>query len=276
MTVLAEASVFLSGVPISMMMLITIATLFYSIVFQPRPGLYLPTGLALLASAPKLNRSTLIQIVASLLIYSAAGGASRLLLRIFPVAALAGVVGLVSFEAINEAFDLSNSPLAKRIEDLSNLSLDAKRSGEIAVSQRFYEAEVILDGFESESSPVTWLLGYGGGATFDMSTSRDMSVKGAALLGESQVHNIHFMVMAFLFRHGLIGLGLICYFMVALAAELVARVASSRRNGPDDFGLIAAVTGLLVLIDGFFASSHFVINPILPYLAAYLDHDHGA
>jgi hypothetical protein len=82
----------------------------------------------------------------------------------------------------------------------------------VSILQRFVEAEVVIQYWTQ--SIFTFLFGMGPGATIDGTTFFiDDSVLNSALLGSNQIHNIHLLPVAFIFRYGMVGLfffGVLC------------------------------------------------------------------
>jgi hypothetical protein len=250
---------------------VLIVSLLYNLAFRNAMTEIVILAAPLLLHLKEMNRTTLLQILAAGAQFAFAGGAQRLLLRALPMVGLGMVLALTMSKDVGKMLDISESPLGQRLSQISEISFDPQESKEVAVSQRFYEAQAVLSEYD-EASPLTWLIGFGAGATFDMKDSRDDSVRAGSILGESRVHNIHLLPVAFFFRHGLFGLSLIVYFAVVAVANFVnvgRRAAIGHTSG---FELIAAVFIVQALIEGMAAASHFVTNPVVAFMAAYSDH----
>jgi hypothetical protein len=250
---------------------VLIVSLLYNLAFRNAMTEVVILAAPLLLHLKEMNRTTLVQVLAAAAQFAFAGGAHRLLIRSLPVLCLGVVLALTLSKSAGRMLDISESPLGQRLSQISEFSFDPQASKEVAVSQRFYEAQAVLSEYD-DAGPLTWLIGFGAGSTFDMKDSRDDSVRAGSILGENRVHNIHLLPVAFFFRHGLLGLTLIVYFAVVAVATFInvgRRAAIGRASG---FELIAAVFIVQALIEGMAAASHFVTNPVVAFMAAYSDH----
>lgn len=250
---------------------VLIVSLLYNLAFRNAFIEVVILGAPLLLHLREMNRTTLVQIVAAFGQFALAGGGRRLMMRSLPIVCVGAILALAVSDNAARMLNLEDSPLGQRLAQLSEISTDPGESSEVAVSQRFYEAQAVLEEYNG-ASPLTWLIGFGAGATFDMKDSRDDSVRAGSILGESRVHNIHFLPVAFFFRHGLIGASLIAYFALTAGANFVGVVRGAARGRVRGFELIAAVFIAQALIEGTAAASHFVTNPLVAFFAAYTDH----
>jgi hypothetical protein len=250
---------------------VLIVTALYCVAFQTAWVEVAILTAPLVLHLKEMNRTTLVQFALAAAQFAFAGGGTRMLIRSLPILAIGSVVAVAALPEVAKMVDLTDSPLGQRLSQLSGISMNSRNSEEVAVSQRFYEAEAVLEEYK-EASLLTWLFGFGAGATFDMKNSRDDSVRAGSILGENRVHNIHFLPVAFFFRHGLLGLSLIAYFGAVAVANFLDVARRTRAGLTGGFELIAAVFIVQALIEGIAAASHFVTNPAVALFAAYSDH----
>lgn len=80
----------------------------------------------------------------------------------------------------------------------------------LSIKQRFDEAEIVIDYWLS--NPMNFIFGGGMGATISGFSLKDAGVIDAALLGESNIHNIHLLPFSLILRHGIFGI--IIFFLL--------------------------------------------------------------
>ena len=160
--------------------ILLIVSLFYNLTFGGHPAASFMMALPLLMNLRDWNRTILTTVLLSIVLYLVVGG----IFRLGKFLAVAAAVALVASGPLFVAFDLGNSRLGQRISEMTDFDLDPHASKEIAVSQRFFEAEAVFDEFR-KATPFAYLTGFGVGATFDMQGSRDDSVKDGAILGRA-------------------------------------------------------------------------------------------
>lgn len=89
-----------------------------------------------------------------------------------------------------------------------------------SISQRIIEVEVVIDYWTE--NVISFLFGLGSGATIDGSKFyTDGSVLNSALLGSRNIHNIHILPFALIFRYGLIGLLLFCLLLLTVYKSFI-------------------------------------------------------
>lgn len=263
--VVAIVFVLIGRTPPSLFTSLIIATLTVEVATSPRWRYATLLAISLLVQLPLMNRATLLQIVfaVAVLIYIRRDRLATTLVRL-------GVLGLIVMIAL--AFiDLENSRFLWRMTELiSFLSGEDRPAQQIAILQRFYEADRVIDEVRGSS---LWhaFLGFGSGATVDMSSSMDNSVKGSAILGASRVHNIHFLPIALYYRHGIMGLIVLGMFISRVGRSMYHSIRSTATLSAQPHFAILAMTFFLSIINGMFASSHFLTNFTLPVFAALLD-----
>ncbi|MDZ5784217.1 YveK family protein [Marinococcus luteus] len=157
--------------------------------------------------------------------------------------------------------DFYATALGRRIEVMMGLggSSGISLGEDVTIGQRLYEVEVIVETLGS--NPLFWLFGYGAGGTIDMSGSLDPSVTSAALLGMTEVHNVHFLHGALLFRYGLFGL--------AVVAGLVWRLFTTAVKYDDHSLIFANLLALSLIVYSYSSSSYLLVEPLLWFLLAW-------
>jgi hypothetical protein len=90
----------------------------------------------------------------------------------------------------------------------------------VSITQRLIEAEVVIQYWTQNI--FTFLFGIGPGATIDGTIFFiDDSVLNSALLGSNQIHNIHLLPFAFIFRYGMVGLFFFSVLCIVLYNSLI-------------------------------------------------------
>lgn len=220
---------------------------------------------SILIQLPALNRATLVQLMVAFLFitFVRRHKLAKTWLRLLPLA-LFIIIGL-SF------IDLQNTRLSRRLAEAAVfVSGEGQPSGQIAILQRFFEAKAVIETVGAGNT-LHMILGFGSGATIDMSYSADTAVKGAALMGADKVHNIHILPFAFYYRHGILGLALIGLLSLRSVRSLRSTLKSPSILATKPHLCLAALVLVLSLVNGFFASSHFITSFYLPFFAAILD-----
>lgn len=238
-----------------------LAVTFVSLYVKDKPWGILFTVLPLALQIPQLNRATLLQFALVLLI-----GAFTMTFRARWLAWLA-VLALVAAPFLTQV-DWQHSLLLQRLNGLQGLVTSGE--GGTAIEQRLYEQEAVQAAYET-AGPLTWALGFGSGATLDMSGSSDASVQNAALLGAEDVHNIHLLPVAMLYRFGLAGVLLVLGFALVTLARLVGVLRTPVRDASYYLRLMAVTYLLASLIAGFFATNQWFANPFVFGFMALMD-----
>jgi len=109
----------------------------------------------------------------------------------------------------------ASSPLATRISQILVImekGVDYESPEMISFAQRIVEVNLVIDNWVK--SPLYWPFSTGLGSVIDGKLLIDDSVTGSALLGASNVHNIHILPFALIHKYGFIGL--IIFFLIAI------------------------------------------------------------
>jgi O-antigen ligase len=138
-----------------------------------------------------------------------------------------------------------------------------------------YEKQVIMDMFYDK--PLMLLTGYGFGAYFDMKDSLDIWLIESQLFGAEQVHNVHFLHMALLFRFGIIGLALYFCILIFVIRRLLGLRKNTTIENKDQF-FISAFGALYIISATAFAStasSTFFVDPLIGFSLACVGFYHN-
>lgn len=136
----------------------------------------------------------------------------------------------------------------------------------IATAQRFYEANLVIEDY-NDANTIEYMFGKGFGRTLDMSQSSDSSVGGAALEGEKEVNNVHFLPFAIFHKMGFLGLTFLLLTFIYLITIFINDVVGGRRSKTLLFCYI-------YLFSLFFyaapASNYLIANPYFAMVFGYL------
>ncbi|MEK4870726.1 hypothetical protein [Niallia sp. FSL W8-1348] len=150
-------------------------------------------------------------------------------------------------------WEFMSTPLGRRIYNTLIVFADNSVSKDISIQQRLFEVKAVLDSLGN--NPLKWIFGVGLGGTLDMSTSLDTSVQSAALLGEADVHNVHILPAATVFRFGLVGL----LVVTAIFFNIIKTLFKTK----DPTAFVFAFAGFAIIIFSLSASSFMITEPIL-------------
>jgi len=130
---------------------------------------------------------------------------------------------------------------------------------DISTNQRLYEADVVMNKLASEK-PISFFFGLGNGATLDLSQTPDETIKAVYEGNLDQVHCIHLLPFAILYRQGLVGI--FQYFVLFLALFMCIRhLLNTAKNAA--FVLQTEILALylfVMIIGAFLSASHFSVN----------------
>lgn len=128
-----------------------------------------------------------------------------------------------------------------------------------SMNQRTYEAEVVLDNFRNKLLALP--LGFGNGATIDLSESTDITMRSVYGDKITKVHFIHLLPFAILYRQGLLGISMFIFLSLAIIVSFI----KMRRyfKTLDEHAIITEIFFLnvfMMLAAGILASAHFFID----------------
>ena len=130
---------------------------------------------------------------------------------------------------------------------------------DISTNQRLYEADMVMNKLASEK-PISFFFGLGNGATLDLSQTPDETIKAVYEGNLDQVHCIHLLPFAILYRQGLVGI--LQYFVLFLALLMCIRhLLNTAKNTA--FVLQTEILALylfVMIIGAFLSASHFSVN----------------
>lgn len=221
----------------------------------------------ILIMTPFLNRTAplavILLIILTLSIMVLRGKIIKTFKIILPTTFILIISGLlISNISLLFQFDLDHTPLGRRVistlQVFGNDAIDVTK--DLSFQQRLYEVQKVNE--KLGTNPLNWLLGVGYGGTIDMSASLDSSVKDSALLGETEVHNVHILPAAVVFRYGLLGL----FVLLLLILKFVVIIFKEEEPSM----LIPAMSSIIVIFYSFSASSVMVTEPLLWFSMACL------
>ncbi|MBL0375020.1 hypothetical protein JJB09_23680 [Rhizobium sp. KVB221] len=130
----------------------------------------------------------------------------------------------------------------------------------ISSYQRVYEGQKVMEDFQA-ASDTEWLFGKGLGRTVDMTGAADKTPGQHALLGATEVHNVHFLHFAVFHKFGLAGLGLLVVFGAGLIWMFAVDLAGGRMS---DATLFFYFYLFYNFVFAFPASNFLIANPLWP------------
>jgi hypothetical protein len=126
--------------------------------------------------------------------------------------------------------------------------------------QRVYEGQKVMEDYQT-ATDAEWLFGKGLGRTVDMTGAADKTPGQHALLGATEVHNIHFMHFAIFHKFGFAGLALVA----ALGGGLIWMFAIDLgRSRLTDATLFFYFYLFYNFVFAFPASNFLIANPLWP------------
>jgi hypothetical protein len=219
-------------------------------------------GMLMMIYATTGDRAFLFGVVVALLCGLYISRRSRSLQIVLGVALMA-----VLFTETSSFTGVSVSHQADRITEVWTSLVDVANGGRIedlpvSLYQPVYEGQLVVRSME-QGGVAPMLLGYGSGASLDMSSSNDISVAEASLLGLEHVHNIHLLPFMILYRYGIVGL--VC--LAGLVYGLVRQLVALRRRYVEDgthLGVLLAVAYVLAWLTFAFPAGGFIFeNPLM-------------
>lgn len=126
--------------------------------------------------------------------------------------------------------------------------------------QRVYEGQKVMEDYQ-DATDAEWLFGLGLGRTVDMTGAADKTPGQHALLGATEVHNIHFLHFAVFHKFGFAGLVL----LAALGGGLISMFAVDLGAGRlTDASMFFYVYLFYNFVFAFPASNFLIANPLWP------------
>ncbi|WP_139822752.1 hypothetical protein [Tuberibacillus sp. Marseille-P3662] len=193
------------------------------------------------------NRTFLLTLIICLVIYYI----SLVLTKRIPLKAIyfIPIIFVLAFTLYqNPTFQ--NTPLGKRVDKVVDVFSNENQGirNDISISNRLFESKLVLNNLNENQ--IFWITGTGSGSVLNMSLSNDTSVKHSALLGASEVHNIHLLPMALLYRYGIIGVILLAQIIIIIIIRL-------------KYSLPLCLSVICILLFSFMASNYFFSEPLL-------------
>lgn len=249
--------------PVALQMLL-LATALVAL-FSGRTLAFFILATPLIVSLPLGNRSMAITFMLCIVVVLVAMLLRGKLFGTWKYVCLISGLGLVIYVFVTNTYAynfLEKTPLGQRIvhtqQVLSGNELNF--SSDVSLEQRVYEANMVME--KLREHPISWLVGYGSGATINMSGAPDSSVTNAALLGSSMVHNIHLLPAAILYRYGIVGL----MILITITTFILKSIYSTKNLN----SFTAAIFGLAIIMYSFTASEFLYSEPILWFSLAWM------
>ena len=223
----------------------------------------LAAGGLLAVTITGLSRATIIMLFVSVLVASVA---ARKALFGFIGTAAAGLVGFLSLQAL-AALVPGGSQLSRRIQETSDLlSNRATLQNSMASLQRVYEADVVYGRINSEGF-LAHLFGLGAGATINGRGLPGVNLYTVSLLGLDNLHNIHFLHTAILFRHGILGLIVFGSYALAILWCVVGlrRLSTAKDRSVYLLGMAASLYCFSTIAMATTASNFFFADPLFGF-----------
>lgn len=126
--------------------------------------------------------------------------------------------------------------------------------------QRVYEGQMVMEDYR-DATDAEWLFGMGLGRTVDMTGAADKTPGQHALLGATEVHNIHFLHFAIFHKFGFAGLALVGGLIVTIFGMFFADLF---RGQLDDITLFFYFYLIYTIVFAFPASNFLIANPLWP------------
>ncbi len=231
---------------------------------EARHWLFIVAAVGLLAvTVTGLNRATIIMLFVAVLVASVA--ARRAILG-FAGVAVAAVVGLLSMQALIALLP-TGSQLARRLNETSDLlSHRATLENSMASLQRVYEANVVYNRIDNEGL-LAHLFGLGAGATINGRGLPGVNLYTVSLLGLDNLHNIHFLHAAILFRHGVFGLIVLGLYVLAIIWCVIGlrRLSVAADRTMYLLGMAAALYCFSTIAMATTASNFFFADPLFGF-----------
>ncbi len=253
-----------SWVPVTL--LVVFVGLFLYALYTARTGVLLlqlgPLAFLLISSNRSLLLTVMVMVLVLMIVMLVKNCWKPILTLVFAFS-FAGLAAVLAGGSVLEMLniDFYETALGSRIEVMMGMgsSSGVNLDEDVTIAQRLYEVEMIVETLGN--NPLYWLFGYGAGGTIDMSGSMDPSVTSAALLGMTEVHNVHFLHGALLFRYGLFG--------AAVVAGLVWRLFTTSIKYDDRSLMLANLTALSLVVYSYSSSSYLLVEPLLWFLLAW-------
>jgi hypothetical protein len=126
--------------------------------------------------------------------------------------------------------------------------------------QRVYEGQKVMEDYR-DATDAEWLFGMGLGRTVDMTGAADKTPGQHALLGATEVHNIHFLHYAIFHKFGFAGLVLVGGLILSVFSMFFADLFRGRL---DDITLFFYFYLIYTIVFAFPASNFLIANPLWP------------
>jgi hypothetical protein len=179
----------------------------------------------------------------------------RLVMLVFVIfAAIGGLLYVLSLD------DAVVERLPRNIKEAILLMKGDDIYNHISSYQRVYEGQKVMEDYQ-DATDAEWLFGMGLGRTVDMTGAADKTPGQHALLGATEVHNIHFLHFAVFHKFGFAGLALLVVFGGGLVWMFAVDLGLGRLT---DATLFFYFYLFYNFVFAFPASNFLIANPLWP------------
>lgn len=221
-------------------------------------------GGALVAAFVAINRAYFFGLLLSFPIICVA--VKRRWLSVFTAILALGLAGFFGLQ-FNIKQSSSGRDLVGRLVELRNfIQGEGDSRNYRPIYQRIFEMERAWE--DVRGSYLAVLCGRGFGASIDMVDAPDGAVRNAAILGDSKVHNIHFLWSAYQYRYGLFGV--LAFSLFVLGGVGLNFGLLVRRHRVDPLTAFMCVYVIIEFGGSLFAANIFFTNWILFFAAGWL------
>jgi hypothetical protein len=201
----------------------------------------------------EINRASILAVTTVGLLYMLYR--RRLVMLVFVIfAAIGGLLYVLSLD------DAVVERLPRNIKEAILLMKGDDIYNHISSYQRVYEGQKVMEDYQ-DATDAEWLFGMGLGRTVDMTGAADKTPGQHALLGATEVHNIHFLHFAVFHKFGFAGLALLVVFGGGLVWMFAVDLGLGRLT---DATLFFYFYLFYNFVFAFPASNFLIANPLWP------------
>lgn len=203
--------------------------------------------------AIELNRASILAVGTIWVIYLLYR--RWLILLLFSIFA---VIGVLNF-AVSLDDDVVQD-LPRNVREAIQIMKGDPVYNHVSSYERVYEGIKVMEDYDT-AGDAEWLFGMGLGRTVDMTAAADKTPGQHALLGATEVHNIHFINYAVFHKFGLAGLALLTALGIGLIWMFAVDLGTGRLN---DASMFLYFYLFYNFVFAFPASNFLIANPLWP------------
>lgn len=203
--------------------------------------------------AIELNRASILAVGTIWVIYLLYR--RWLILLLFSIFA---VIGVLNF-AVSLDDDVVQD-LPRNVREAIQIMKGDPVYNHVSSYERVYEGIKVMEDYDT-AGDAEWLFGMGLGRTVDMTAAADKTPGQHALLGATEVHNIHFINYAAFHKFGLAGLALLTALGIGLIWMFAVDLGTGRLN---DASMFLYFYLFYNFVFAFPASNFLIANPLWP------------